>query len=156
MKTTHLDIDEIQRELDQFLENTLVAQAIDNAITDLNEQLKAKDVKSASISITPKKLPGVKFPRTGQLIRVYASRPKHKGKVERHPNSFQTLITFDGNGSTHIVGSSNGFKSEVVMGRYWSFVPENVWHQPIAGDKQWVGVTFHSAPEEILIDEYKT
>ena len=37
----------------------------------------------------------------------------------------------------------------------WASLGENIWHQPVAGMEDWIVLTFHTASEAELIDEYK-
>ncbi len=37
----------------------------------------------------------------------------------------------------------------------WASLSENIWHQPVSGNEDWVVLTFHTASEMELIDEYK-
>jgi hypothetical protein len=146
-------MDEIYKQLSTFVKISDVKNAVNDAQAKGLHELK-NGQSSFSVSITPEQLKDVIFPKYSKLIRVYGAKSGISGRVERHPNSFQTLYTTYGEGKTLAIGPNEGFAEAYYQHQYWSFVPENIWHQPVA-IKDWVCVTFHSAPAEELIDEYK-
>lgn len=146
--------DDLQKTLESFLQegrvDSLVKRAEKVVLTHLDD-----GSMSFSVSIRPDQAPEIKFPKAASLIRVYGAKLGSKAKVERHPNSFQVLVSIRGKGSTKTFGPNGDFIEGTFNDRYWSFVPENVWHEPIAATNDWVAVTFHSAPESTLIYEYR-
>jgi hypothetical protein len=91
--------------------------------------------------------------------------------AERHPNSHQRMMTFDGSGDMKIdaKGTANAVddESEIAwhshvlvsdlkepLERRWISIPQNIWHRPVvAKDADWVVVSFHTVPAEELIEE---
>jgi hypothetical protein len=92
--------------------------------------------------------------------------------AERHPNSHQRMMSFEGIGDlqTEESGQSSNasireadlrWKSNVLVSkreapleRRWVSIPTNVWHRPvIPNDGDWVVVSFHTVPAEELIEE---
>jgi hypothetical protein len=91
--------------------------------------------------------------------------------AERHPNSYQRMMSFEGIGDmqtdaesagggarapsdivweSHVLGSD----PDVSLERHWISIPQNVWHQPVvAKGADWVVVSFHTVPAEELIEE---
>jgi len=155
------DVEQIRKDLSNFLESQEVKPAIQRAVGEIRATLSENDgSETASISITAEQLPGIEFPEFGQLIRVYGARAGNKGKVERHPNSFQSMKTVQGNAITRVFDAKGNYVDQITDAasdemNKWSFVQENTWHQPIAGNENWIAVTFHSSPADSLIDEYK-
>jgi hypothetical protein len=148
-----MKISQIHSQLAEFINNDDIKSAIDAAQARVLQELR-NNRENFSVSIEPDQIKKIVFPKYSQLIRVYGAKNGVKGKVERHPNSFQTLYTSYGEGKTLTIEPNDGFEEVYYDDQYWSFVPENVWHQPVA-IKDWVCVTFHSAPAEKLIDECK-
>jgi hypothetical protein len=79
---------------------------------------------------------------------------------ERHPNSHQRMMTFEGIGDMQI-GELGRLRSNVLTSdanapveQRWISIPQNVWHQPvIPSGADWVVVSFHTVPAEELIEE---
>ena len=92
--------------------------------------------------------------------------------AERHPNSYQRMMTLHGSGDMKTGGKkaelrikkdekridwqSNVLVSEpgAPLERRWISIPANVWHRPVVGpDVDWVVISFHTVPAEELIEE---
>ena len=91
--------------------------------------------------------------------------------AERHPNSHQRMMTFDGTGDMKIdaIGTPNDIEAEseiawhshILVGdpgapfeKRWISIPQNVWHRPVVGkDADWVVVSFHTVAADGLIEE---
>lgn len=91
--------------------------------------------------------------------------------AERHPNSHQRMMTFDGTGDMKLdaKGTPNAvakeseiaWKSHVLVSdpnapleRRWISIPKNVWHRPVIPQgANWVVVSFHTVPATELIEE---
>jgi len=103
------------------------------------------------------------------LCRVFILRAGSKmPRPEIHRNSIQRLLSFKGEGSIfsaspggvnmmfneYAIVSPNKASSPTIE-KNWDIVPENTWHFPVAGKSEdWFTVTFHSASEADIIDEY--
>ena len=100
---------------------------------------------------------------------VFILRAGANTGAERHPNSHQRMMTWEGSGDMQIreiaadtaAATARGWKSNVLVSnpeapleRRWISIPTNVWHQPVvAKDADWVVVSFHTVPAEDLIEE---
>ena len=103
-----------------------------------------------------------------RLCRLFLLRRGARMAVpERHRNSVQRLVSYRGKGSIHQGvpgGGPEGLRARAVfspdadttdLGRHWDIVPEGVWHFPEAAtDEDWATVTFHSAADDEIVDEY--
>jgi hypothetical protein len=79
--------------------------------------------------------------------------------AERHPNSHQRMMSYRGHGDfqtrpddswrSHFMSSGPSASLE----ERWISIPPNVWHQGIVGPEDWAVVSFHTVPEEELIEE---
>jgi hypothetical protein len=102
---------------------------------------------------------------------VFILRAGANTGAERHPNSHQRMISFEGTGDLQTeaerVGESPSVKSKIIwhsnvlvsdpeaeLERRWISIPQNVWHRPVvARGADWVVVSFHTVPAEELIEE---
>lgn len=103
-----------------------------------------------------------------RLCRLFLLRRGARMAVpERHRNSVQRLVSYRGRGSIHqgvAGGGPEGLRARAIcspdpdgsgLARHWDIVPAGVWHYPEAdGGKDWATVTFHSAAEGEIVDEY--
>jgi hypothetical protein len=79
---------------------------------------------------------------------------------ERHPNSHQRMMSFEGSGDMQ-TGEPANWRSnilvsnpEVPLERRWISIPPNAWHRPVVGkDADWAVVSFHTVGAEELIEE---
>jgi hypothetical protein len=80
--------------------------------------------------------------------------------AERHPNSHQRMMSFEGSGDMR-TGGPGQWQSNVLISnpqapleQRWISIPQNVWHRPVVGaDTDWAVVSFHTVPAEELIEE---
>ena len=104
---------------------------------------------------------GDNLPSEIKSCRVFALRAGLASRTECHPNSHQRMLSLAGTGEIKVF---DGLEPHTVSLRSdrggplelrWGSLQENIWHQPIAGPKDWVVLTFHTAIEAELIDEYR-
>ena len=125
---------------------------------------------SFNVSVAPfRKL----FPEKQQnfigLCRVFILRASERMvRAEIHRNSVQRLVSYQGNGSIYsalpggidvnfveyaIQSPSETISTDIDLS--WDIVAANTWHYPQAAPHaDWYTVTFHSADEADIIDEY--
>ena len=102
---------------------------------------------------------------------VFILRAGSDTGAERHPNSHQRMMSFDGTGDlktdaksaeneveteSEIVWQSNVLVSDpqALLERRWVSIPQNIWHRPvIPKGADWVVVSFHTVPAAELIEE---
>jgi hypothetical protein len=91
---------------------------------------------------------------------VFVLRAAADTGAERHPNSHQRMMSFEGSGDmqTSEAGKwqSNALVSdpEAPLERRWISIPPNVWHRPVVGaNADWTVVSFHTVAAEELIEE---
>ena len=105
---------------------------------------------------------------------VFILRAGANTGAERHPNSHQRMMSFEGSGDMQVgddeqtsdVGRQRSegairWQSNVLVSdldarleRRWISIPENVWHRPVVSkEADWVVVSFHTVPAEELIEE---
>jgi len=114
---------------------------------------------------------GDKLPAAIQSGWAFVLRAGADTGAERHPNSHQRMMTFDGTGDmkidvtrasndvtaeSEIVWESNVLVSDpgAALEQRWISIPPNVWHRPvIPKDGEWVVVSFHTVSAAELIEE---
>jgi len=91
---------------------------------------------------------------------VFVLRAGADTGAERHPNSHQRMMSFEGSGDMQTgepgQWQSNALVSdpEAPLERRWISIPPNVWHRPVvAADADWVVVSFHTVVADELIEE---
>ena len=80
---------------------------------------------------------------------VFVLRAGADTGAERHPNSCQRMMSFEGSGNMQ-TGEPGQWKSNVLVSdpkalleRRWISIPPNVWHRPLVGaDADWAVVSF--------------
>ena len=91
---------------------------------------------------------------------VFVLRAGADTGAERHPNSHQRMMSFDGSGDLQ-TGEPGQWQSNVLVSnleapleRRRISIPANVWHRPVVGtDGDWAVVSFHTVPADELIEE---
>jgi len=93
---------------------------------------------------------------------VFILRAGANTGAERHPNSHQRMMSFEGTGDLQLrTGLEAAWQSNVLISdpetpleRRWISIPQNVWHQPVVPKgANWVVVSFHTVPAAELIEE---
>jgi len=90
---------------------------------------------------------------------VFNLRKNTTTGAERHPNSIQRMMSYKGQGDFQtkpdLKWESNFLKSDFEgdIEKRWISIPENVWHQGVVGDDNWVVISFHTAEVSELIEE---
>src|SRR4030095_11365196 len=97
---------------------------------------------------------------------IFVLRAGANTRAERHPNSHQRMMSFQGSGDMQVQAgrsapNNEGWQSNMLISdpdapleKRWISIPQNVWHQPlISKEADWVVVSFHTVPAEELIEE---
>ena len=103
---------------------------------------------------------GQALPKTVRSAWVFILRAGADTGAERHPNSHQRMMSFQGSGDMQTGEPANWqsnvlvSESETPLERRWISIPPNTWHRPVVGaDADWAVVSFHTVPAEELIEE---
>jgi hypothetical protein len=91
---------------------------------------------------------------------VFVLRAGADTGAERHPNSHQRMMSFEGSGDLQ-TGEPGKWQSNVLVSspdapleQRWISIPPNVWHRPVIdAAADWAVVSFHTVPAEKLIEE---
>jgi len=97
------------------------------------------------------------LPSDIHLCRLYFLRSKAIVPREKHHNSIQRLVSYEGSGKIHVETNGSWVEDKVrtsgnLMDR-WHIVPSNTWHYPEADDQTWITLAFHTANSADIIDE---
>jgi hypothetical protein len=99
------------------------------------------------------------IPETIRSSWVFILRANTTTGAERHPNSHQRMMSYQGSGDfqTRTTGDwrSHLLKSDPTapIAERWISIPPNVWHQGVVAGENWVVVSFHTASDHELIEE---
>jgi len=126
---------------------------------------------------------GRKLPEEIRSAWVFVLRAGSDTGAERHPNSHQRMMSFQGTGDMRtpaetVVSSKprqtssvrnqsseppdeNHWQTNILISdhaaplqRRWISIPPNMWHRPVVSKTaDWVVVSFHTVPAEELIEE---
>ncbi len=149
------------RKLEGVLENQPARIAIDAAISEAKRQLDADRQRRAGSVQVPLSDCGQSLPSSIKSCRVFVLRAGSEFQTERHPNSHQRVLSLEGTGKIRVFDKlrprdvSLGSDMHGPLELRWASLSENIWHQPVSGNEDWVVLTFHTASEMELIDEYK-
>src|SRR4029453_16417165 len=146
--------------IDAILRSETVRQQIRPIIERVHAELARK--KQALMTWEP--IPLTVFDRAlPSEIRsawVFVLRAGADTGVERHPNSHQRMMSFEGSGDLqtgeHGKWQSNFLVSDpdAPLERRWISIPTNVWHRPVINaEANWAVVSFHTVAAEELIEE---
>jgi len=149
----------ILKSLDELLRPTSVRSEIDAIASQLEQDLIRNPGALMTWQPVPLLLYRSSIPLGIQSSWVFVLRAQAITGAERHPNSYQRLMSYRGSGdlqvnvdgqwrSNHLV--SNGTSPLTAR---WASIPINVWHQAIVPPENWVVVSFHTAPAHELIEE---
>ena len=97
---------------------------------------------------------------------IFVLRAGANTGAERHPNSHQRMMSFQGSGDMQVQAGSSapnneGWQSNMLISdsdapleKRWISIPQNLWHRPIISKEgDWMVVSFHTVPAEELIEE---
>ena len=148
----------------ESIEIVLRSDTVREQIRPIIERVRAELARKNEALMTWEPIPLTVFGRTlPPEIRsawVFVLRAGADTGAERHPNSHQRMMTFEGSGDMRTEDGgqwqSNVLVSnaEAPLEQRWISIPQNVWHRPVVGaGADWTVVSFHTVPAEELIEE---
>ena len=152
---------EVIKGLDEVLKLSYITELINTTVLEAEEDLYNSKLPSITKTV-PLKIFEDKLPNFINLCRVFILCANTESKIERHTNSFQRTMSWKGFGKTKVLTGNEWMLHESRASKdanlesRWLSVPSDTWHQPISGDKNWATVTFHTAGENEIIDEYQS
>ena len=149
------------RKIEALIDNEKARFVIDKAVLETKAMLDADPKRLTAAVQVSLSVFGDSFPSDIRSCRVFALRAGLESRTECHPNSHQRVLSLEGTGEISVFDDPEPYtvslRSDmgIPLELRWGSLQENIWHQPVAGPKDWVVLTFHTASEAELIDEYK-
>jgi len=146
--------------LDTALRSENVRKQIRSVVGRVREQLARRTDAVMSWEPFPLDVLATRLPPEIRSAWVFVLRAGADTGAERHPNSHQRMMSFEGSGDLQI-GEPGKWRSNVLVSdpdasleQRWISIPTNVWHRPVINaETDWVVVSFHTVPAEELIEE---
>ena len=146
--------------LDTALRSDSVRGHIRSIVVRVREQLARKKDALMSWEPFPLDVLATTLPPEIRSAWVFVLRAGADTGAERHPNSHQRMMSFEGDGDLQ-TGEPGRWKSNVLVSdpdapleRRWISIPKNVWHRPVINAAtDWAVVSFHTVLAEELIEE---
>jgi hypothetical protein len=152
--------------LDQILRSEKVLTLIRPVVHRVRTRLSQETEALMAWEPIPLTTYGGALPDAIKSSWVFVLRVGANTGAERHPNSHQRMMSFQGSGDMQVQeGSSapddDGWQSNKLISdsgapleKRWISIPQNVWHQPVISEEgDWVVVSFYTVPAEELIEE---
>lgn len=145
--------------LDEIVKRESVKAVIDSLVPRVEQKLKKDSEALLAWEPVPLDAYGKGLPSRIRSSWVFVVRAQAKSGAERHPNSHQYMMSYRGSGDLQVKTGerwdSNLLVSDQGLGieSKWVSIPPYTWHQAVASKENWIVVSFHTAPEEELIEE---
>ena len=146
--------------LDTALRSDNVREHIRSVVVRVREELARR--KDALMTWEPFTLDvlAMTLPPEIRSAWVFVLRAGADTGAERHPNSHQRMMSFEGSGDLQTIEHGK-WQSNVLVSdpkapleRRWISIPTNIWHRPVIdASADWAVVSFHTVLAEELIEE---
>ena len=159
-----------ERELLQTLDTILREQGVRAEINAIAANLASKLNGSPGRQLAKEpvrlELFGENLPGDIRACWVYLMRAPSATGEERLPNSHQRTISYQGKGDFQVrqvpvLSDLSEWKRNVLLSDIfsrlefrWISIPPNNGHKAVASEGDWIMVSFHTAPENELIEEH--
>jgi hypothetical protein len=146
--------------LDTALRSDRVREHIGAVVARVREQLACNKDALMSWEPFPVDVLATTVPPEIRSAWVFVLRAGADTGAERHPNSHQRMMSFEGSGDMR-TGEPGKWQSNVLVSdpdapleRRWISIPANAWHRPVIDTaSDWAVVSFHTVPADELIEE---
>lgn len=153
-----------ERSLLEVLDTIVRPEEVRAQIYSIVERVRTELARNKTAQMTWEPIPltiyGGTLPSGIRSSWVFVLRGGATTGAERHPNSHQRMMSFQGSGDMQTgepaQWQSNALVSdpEAPLERRWISIPPNVWHRPVVGaNADWTVVSFHTVAPEELIEE---
>ena len=149
----------ILESLDALLQSDAVRAGINPIVERVERKLARDHAAAMAWEPIPLSIYGESLPAFIRSSWVFILRASATTGAERHPNSHQRMMSFQGTGDLQTGGEGRWQSNLLISNREadleqrWVTIPTNVWHQAVVPDADWVVVSFHTVPVEELIEE---
>jgi len=146
--------------LDAVLRSESVREHIRSVVIRVREELARRKDALMSWEPIPLDVLATTLPPEIRSAWVFVLRAGADTGAERHPNSHQRMMSFEGSGDLQ-TGEPGKWQSNVLVSdpvapleRRWISIPTNIWHRPVIdASADWAVVSFHTVLAEELIEE---
>ena len=146
--------------LDAALRSKTAREHIRCIVLRVREELARKKDALMSWEPFPLDVLATTLPPEIRSAWVFVLRAGADTGTEKHPNSHQRMMSFEGSGDLQ-TGEPGKWESNVLVSdpdapleQRWISIPTNVWHRPVVNiEGDWAVVSFHTVPAEELIEE---
>jgi hypothetical protein len=145
--------------LDGILRSSAVRAQVNRIVERVARKLRQQRTATMAWEPIPLSVYGNSLPPPIQSSWVFMLRAGATTGAERHPNSHQRMMSYQGIGDLQTEGQGQWqshplvSESSAALEERWISVPPNVWHQAVIADQDWVVVSFHTVLAEELIEE---
>jgi hypothetical protein len=159
MKTAEEREENVLEFLDRILQGRPVRAILDAVVARVEQRLQADPAAVMAWEPVPLDVYGTPLPSGIRSSWVFILRADVATGAERHPNSRQRMVSFRGAGDLQTkpgaCWESHDLDSDpkLPLQKRWISIPENVWHQAVTPAANWVVVSFHTVPNEELVEE---
>lgn len=148
----------------EALDTVLRSEHVREQIRPIVERVRAELARNKDALMAWEPIPltvfGGALPSEIRSAWVFVLRAAADTGAERHPNSHQRMMSFEGSGDLQ-TGEPGQWQSNVLVSnpeapleRRWISIPPNVWHRPVVGaEVDWAVVSFHTVVADELIEE---
>ncbi len=153
------DSQKILQSLDEIVSRESVRAVIDSLVPRVEQKLEKDSEALLAWEPVPLDTYGEDLPDMIRSSWVFIVRAQAESGAERHPNSHQYMMSYKGSGDLQVMTDkkwdSNLLVSDPEEGieSRWVSIPPYTWHQAVSSKENWVVVSFHTAPEDELIEE---
>ncbi len=157
-----MDADELRllASLDKAVREDAIKQHMAGVIQRVQQTLEDNPQAMMSWEPIPLTLYKQELPAEIKSCWVFNLRKNKTTGAERHPNSIQRMMSYQGSGdfqtkpgSTWESNFLDSNSDKEAIGKRWLSIPVNVWHQGVVSDKNWIVLSFHTAEVSELIEE---
>jgi hypothetical protein len=145
--------------LDKIVKQNSVRAVIDSFIPKVEQKLATDPETMLAWEPVPLETYSGKLPDIIHSSWVFVIRAESESGAERHPNSHQYMMSYRATGDLQIKADKKWESNLLIsdpgekFGSRWVSIPPYTWHQAVTSQKNWTVVSFHTAPEEELIEE---
>ena len=145
--------------LDNALRSDVVRGRIDPIVEQVAKKLSVDRMASMAWQPIPLSVYDGALPPVVRSSWVFILRAGATTGAERHPNSHQRMMSYQGIGDLQ-TGGDGHWQSNLInseddphLEMRWVSVPPNMWHQAVVPGCDWVVISFHTVPAHELIEE---
>ena len=156
-------MDQQEIELLEVLEEAVRSNRLDDCLAEIITRIEMRLLSNPDDAMAWETIPLDAFtsplPEGIESCWIFILRSDTTTGAERHPNSHQRSMSIRGSGDFQTRADGDWMshqlssEPEVPIDRRWLSIPQNVWHQLVVPDENWVLISFHTVAEDELVEE---